>query len=137
MRGLGAECFTGPGVAAQEGAGFDVIIDTVGGAALAASYGLMRPGGRLVTLGAPPSQDRAASSGVRTLWSCPRRQPAAGGLDWTYISPAALFAPGERTGTYRAGGDDLLTDADGNSRISVGNTVRSLRPRAEVADRHN
>lgn len=43
----------------------------------------------------------------------------AGGLDWTYISPAAEIEPGERTGTFRVGGDQLLTDADGNSRISA------------------
>jgi hypothetical protein len=43
----------------------------------------------------------------------------AEGLDWTYISPAAEIAPGERTGQYRAGGDQLLTDANGQSRISA------------------
>jgi putative NADH-flavin reductase len=39
-------------------------------------------------------------------------------LDWTYISPAAMIEAGERTGRYRVGGEELLTDADGNSRIS-------------------
>ncbi|WP_026411762.1 NAD(P)-dependent oxidoreductase [Actinomadura oligospora] len=43
----------------------------------------------------------------------------AGDLDWTYISPAAEIGPGERTGTFRLGGDQLLSDADGNSRISA------------------
>ncbi|GAA2425382.1 NAD(P)H-binding protein [Actinomadura vinacea] len=43
----------------------------------------------------------------------------AGDLDWTYISPAAVIEPGERTGTFRLGGDRLLSDADGNSRISA------------------
>ena len=41
--------------------------------------------------------------------------------DWFYVSPAAGFgphAPGERTGSFRIGGDILLTDADGNSYIS-------------------
>ncbi|MGW8375593.1 NAD(P)-dependent oxidoreductase [Streptomyces sp. ODS28] len=38
---------------------------------------------------------------------------------WTYLSPAAEIGPGERTGTFRLGGDELLTDADGNSRISA------------------
>lgn len=40
-------------------------------------------------------------------------------LDWTYLSPAALIAPGERTGKYRTGSDQLLTDAKGESRISA------------------
>lgn len=41
------------------------------------------------------------------------------GLDWTYFSPAALIEPGERTGRFRLGGDQLMTDANGNSRISA------------------
>jgi putative NADH-flavin reductase len=40
-------------------------------------------------------------------------------LDWTYVSPAAEIAPGERTGHYRLGGDQLLTDAEGRSEISA------------------
>jgi putative NADH-flavin reductase len=40
-------------------------------------------------------------------------------LDWTYFSPAAFIEPGKRTGRYRVGGDQLLTDAKGQSRISA------------------
>ncbi|MFH9887252.1 NAD(P)-dependent oxidoreductase [Streptomyces luteogriseus] len=40
-------------------------------------------------------------------------------LDWTYVSPADEIAPGERTGTFRLGGDDLLTAEDGTSFISA------------------
>lgn len=40
-------------------------------------------------------------------------------LNWTYLSPADVIAPGERTGVYRTGGDQLLTDATGESRISM------------------
>ncbi|VTU24219.1 NAD(P)-dependent oxidoreductase [Variovorax sp. PBL-E5] len=40
-------------------------------------------------------------------------------LDWTFLSPSALFAPGERTGKFRLGGDRLLTAADGKSWISM------------------
>ncbi|MEU5041734.1 NAD(P)-dependent oxidoreductase [Streptomyces griseorubiginosus] len=42
-------------------------------------------------------------------------------VDWFYVSPAAEFgawAPGERTGSFRLGGDVLLADADGKSSIS-------------------
>ncbi|MGW6952831.1 NAD(P)-dependent oxidoreductase [Streptomyces xanthophaeus] len=38
---------------------------------------------------------------------------------WTTLSPAAQIAPGERTGTYRLGLDDLVTGEDGRSRIST------------------
>jgi putative NADH-flavin reductase len=40
-------------------------------------------------------------------------------LNWTYISPAAYIEPGERTGNFRRGKDKLITDEDGNSRISM------------------
>ena len=39
-------------------------------------------------------------------------------LDWTMLSPSALFVAGERTGTFRLGGDSLLTASDGKSWIS-------------------
>lgn len=48
-----------------------------------------------------------------------RAAPAA--AQWFYVSPAALYgayAPGETTGTYRIGGDRLVTKADGTSEIS-------------------
>lgn len=50
-----------------------------------------------------------------------RLREATEKLDWFYLSPAAKFgrwAPGEPTGTYRTGGDVMLTDADGTSTIS-------------------
>jgi putative NADH-flavin reductase len=40
-------------------------------------------------------------------------------LDWTFFAPAALIAPGERTGKFRTGTNTLLGDAEGNSRISA------------------
>ncbi|MDN3238564.1 NAD(P)-dependent oxidoreductase [Glycomyces tritici] len=39
--------------------------------------------------------------------------------DWTYVSPPAVLEPGERTGAYRLGRDELLSDAAGVSRISA------------------
>jgi putative NADH-flavin reductase len=42
----------------------------------------------------------------------------AEGLDWTFLSPAIVIQPGERTGRYRTTGDQLLTDEHGNSLIS-------------------
>ncbi|WP_210485609.1 NAD(P)-dependent oxidoreductase [Microvirga antarctica] len=38
-------------------------------------------------------------------------------VDWTFLSPSAAFGPGERTGTFRLGTDQLLTGQHG-SRIS-------------------
>ena len=38
---------------------------------------------------------------------------------WTYISPAKKFKPGKRTGVYRIGGDQMLFDKKGKSKISM------------------
>ncbi|HEV8295788.1 MAG TPA: NAD(P)H-binding protein [Acidimicrobiales bacterium] len=47
-------------------------------------------------------------------------------LDWTYISPAALIEAGERTGRYRTGGEQLLTDDQGKSRITYADYAIAL-----------
>lgn len=39
-------------------------------------------------------------------------------LNWTFLSPSALFTAGERTGKFRLGTDRLLTAEDGKSWIS-------------------
>lgn len=36
-------------------------------------------------------------------------------LDWTFLSPSAEFVPGERTGVFRLGKDDLLVGEKGSS----------------------
>jgi uncharacterized protein len=36
-------------------------------------------------------------------------------LEWTFISPSALFSPGERTGKFRLGKDQLLSNDKGSS----------------------
>lgn len=36
-------------------------------------------------------------------------------IDWTFISPSALFIPGERTGQFRLAKDQLLVNENGSS----------------------
>lgn len=43
----------------------------------------------------------------------------ASAIDWTYLAPAVYFTPGERTGKFRLGKDDLIADAQQESRISM------------------
>ncbi|MGN6179215.1 MAG: NAD(P)-dependent oxidoreductase [Mucilaginibacter sp.] len=40
-------------------------------------------------------------------------------LDWTFVSPAAEIHPGERTGKFRTGTNQLISDANGRSHISM------------------
>jgi uncharacterized protein len=39
-------------------------------------------------------------------------------LDWVFLAPSAWLRPGERTGVFRTGKDDMLFAADGTSSIS-------------------
>jgi uncharacterized protein len=57
-------------------------------------------------------------------------------VDWAYLSPAAHLAPGRRTGAYRLGGDELLVDAEGDSRISVEDLAVALLDEAERPRHH-
>ena len=40
-------------------------------------------------------------------------------IDWTYFAPAAYFEPGQRTGKFRLGTDELIANAQQESRISM------------------
>jgi len=42
----------------------------------------------------------------------------ASDINWTYFSCPMSIAPGERTGKFALGGDKLIKDADGKSRVS-------------------
>jgi len=57
-------------------------------------------------------------------------------VDWAYLSPAAQFAPGERTGKYRLGTDELLIDAEGISKISMEDAAVVLLNEAEMPKHH-
>jgi putative NADH-flavin reductase len=53
-------------------------------------------------------------------------QADAGGLDWTYVSPADVIGPGARTGKFRTGGDQMLFDANGRSFITFEDYAAAL-----------
>lgn len=73
------------------------------------------PGVRLVTTPTFPAQYKAeAEKGAAFL----DRLRQENELNWTFLSPSALFVAGERTGKFRLGTDQLLTAADGKSWIS-------------------
>lgn len=57
-------------------------------------------------------------------------------LDWVFLSPAALLAPGKRTGNYRVGENQLLTDASGESRISLEDFAVAMLDEAERPQHH-
>ena len=59
----------------------------------------------------PESYKVEAQAGVDFL----NKLKAEDGLDWTFLAPSAVFEPGERTGTFRLGKDQLLANENGSS----------------------
>jgi len=83
----------------------------VGGAASL----FVAPGQRLLdTPNFPAAWKMEATAGAAYLEALRKEKD----LDWTFLSPSALFVEGPRTGVFRLGQDDLLVAADGKSSIS-------------------
>ncbi|SEQ06749.1 hypothetical protein SAMN04488038_103250 [Solimonas aquatica] len=98
------------------------------------------PGVQLLDSPEFPAQWRASAEGARDALNLLRSETE---LNWTMLSPAALIEPGPATGHFRLGGNQLLSDAQGQSRISTGDyavamldeleSPRHLRQRFTVA----
>ncbi len=76
----------------------------------------VRPGVELMDTSEFPAAWKPLAEAHRAALAVYRDEPE---LEWTVIAPAAQIEPGARSGHYRAGGDQLLTDAHGESRISA------------------
>jgi NADPH:quinone reductase-like Zn-dependent oxidoreductase len=70
VRGLGAQRFVDATAEPIEQvvSGMDLAIDTVGGDTLRRAYGALRPGGKMITLGAPPPEGLADQYGVEAVF---------------------------------------------------------------------
>ncbi|MFC4989718.1 NAD(P)-dependent oxidoreductase [Saliphagus infecundisoli] len=55
-------------------------------------------------------------------------------LEWTYLAPAAMIEPGERTGEYRTADGELVADDDGESHISMEDFAVAFADELENAD---
>ncbi len=116
--------------------------------------GLARTGVRLLIVGGAGSLAVPGAGGITVIDDPKYRPPAAARdlalacadqleacragteVDWAYLSPAAVLAPGERTGNYRLGTDELLVDARGNSTISMEDLAVALLDEAEQPKQH-
>lgn len=74
------------------------------------------PGVQLLDTPEFPAQWKETAAGAREALNMLRTEDT---LEWTFLSPSAYLEPGERTGRFRLGTDQLLVDAEGNSRISI------------------
>ncbi|HEV7702804.1 MAG TPA: NAD(P)H-binding protein [Gemmatimonadaceae bacterium] len=97
------------------------------------------PGKRLVDSPDFPPEYKPESLDSAAALDVYRAAPAD--IDWTFISPAAEFGPGTRTGHYRTSDDTLLADDKGHSFISFEDYAKALldeveqptHPRARMA----
>ena len=76
----------------------------------------VKPGVRVVDSPDLPSWVRPGSLATIDALDQLRKEPE---LEWSYLSPSAELKPGQRTGKFRLGNDQLLVDATGKSEISV------------------
>lgn len=77
---------------------------------------LISPGVALIDSPDFPAAYKAEAAAGRSFLDALRAETE---LDWTFLSPSAVLEPGERTGRFRLGGDELLVDVQGESRISM------------------
>jgi putative NADH-flavin reductase len=72
------------------------------------------PNARLIVVGGAGGLNVAPGVTVKAL-----NVLRASTIDWTYLAPAAYFVPGERTGKFRLGKDELIANSAQESRISM------------------
>lgn len=81
------------------------------------------PGVQLVDTPQFPEAWKAGALAARDYLTILRKETE---LDWTFLSPAILLEPGERTGKFRIGTEQPVFDAAGNSKISVNDLAVAL-----------
>ena len=90
---------------------------------------LLPDGTRVIDSAGFPAEYKAeASAGAAFLEALHQEKE----LDWTFLSPSALFVEGERTGKFRVGKDDLLVSADGQSSITFADYAIALIDEVET-----
>lgn len=87
------------------------------------------PGQQLVDSPDFPAEWKAGALAARDALTAIRNERE---LDWTFISPAIILTPGEKTGTYRLGGNQPVFDGNGESKISVGDLAAAIVDEAEA-----
>lgn len=76
----------------------------------------VKPGVQLVDTPEFPKEWKQGSLATREALNQLRKESE---LEWSFLSPSADLSPGQRTGKFRLGTDQLLKDANEQSRISV------------------
>jgi putative NADH-flavin reductase len=81
------------------------------------------PGKQLVDTPDFPEEWKGGALAMRDVLGILRQEQE---LEWTYLSPSMMLVPGPRTGKFHLGGDQLLTDGKGESKISIEDYAMAL-----------
>jgi putative NADH-flavin reductase len=76
----------------------------------------VKPGVQAVDLPGFPAEYKQGTLATRETLNMLRKEST---LDWSFLSPSADLSPGQRTGKFRLGSDQMLSDSTGKSRISL------------------
>ncbi len=94
----------------------------------------VKPGVTVIDTGVLPEAILPGVKGTAKVYTDYLKPEKA--LDWVFFSPAGHIAPGERTGTFRLGLDDLIVDEQGNSNISVEDYAMAMIDELEKPAHH-
>ncbi|MDD4969590.1 MAG: NAD(P)-dependent oxidoreductase [Paludibacter sp.] len=92
------------------------------------------PGKRVVDTGVIPDSYLPAVEALAGVYYNLQKEEKE--LDWVFFSPAGNIEPGERTGKFRLGKDDLIVDNDGNSNISAEDYAVAMLDELEKPQHH-
>ena len=76
----------------------------------------VKPGVQALDLPGFPAEYKQGALATREALNMLRKESS---LDWSFLSPSADLSPGQRTGKFRLGTDQMLSDTSGQSRIST------------------
>lgn len=88
----------------------------------------IKPGVQSVDTAEFPKEWKQGSLATREALNLLHKESS---LDWSYLSPSADLSPGQRTGKFRLGKDQLLKDANGKSHISTQDYAMAMIDEAE------
>ena len=95
---------------------------------------LISPGKRIMDSGLIPESYLPAVRALADVYLIDLT--AEKSIDWVFFSPAGIIEPGQRTGKFRLGKDDMIVNEKGESKISVQDYAVAMIDEVEKPSHH-
>jgi len=95
---------------------------------------LISPGKRIMDSGLIPESYLPAVRALADVYLIDLT--AEKSIDWVFFSPAGIIEPGQRTGKFRLGKDDMIVNEKGESKISVQDYAVAMIDEVEKPTHH-